>query len=930
MRRLVIDRLLFVAVAFALLASASAFGAVALDRHATTASHATSASHHRGRPGAQNRRTATSHRKSRRARDDDNTSSKRGAHHQKKKKKKKHGKRHPKRTKTVKTPPASPLATPPATPAAPTASTAVLTSPIGSVLPIISSEPSEPVGSTEPTEPAPTPPHNTALPAISGTTTEGDTLTTTKGTWEGSPTSYAYQWQDCNTSGASCTNIGGATASTHKLTASDVKHTVRVVVTATNEGGSTPATSAATATIAAKTPRPATLKNTTLPAISGTTTEGDTLATTKGTWEGSPTSYAYQWQDCNTSGASCTNIGGATEATYKLTASDVGSTIRVVVTATNEGGSTPATSHATAKVTAAASPPPPAPTSTALPDIGGTTTEGETLKATTGTWEGSPTSYAYQWQDCNTSGTSCANISGATTSSHKLTASDTGHTIRVVVTATNTGGSTPATSNATAQVSEAVSPPPSPPTNTTLPDISGTTTEGDTLTATSGAWSGNPTVYAYQWQDCSTSGTSCTNISGATTSSHKLTTSDVGHTVRVVVTATNEGGSTPATSAATVTVAKAVTDAGCTTTIGSGLQAAIEKAAAGSTICLEAGNYGEIAVETTKSSPVTIEPANGVSQSQAVLGYTDVTTSSNLTFEGLTIAGANDGSESSPATHIHWIGDSFTSGLCIQTPTSANIDVLVEGSTFIDTSTPGCGNEGRVEVNGDNNNVSGTNGVVISHDLFETASPHGCTDGVNITGGASGTVIGPGDEFSGMEQGSCDPEHVDPIQFYGAEHTTVTGDYFHGNSDGIMSPDGNGSPMTVTDNVFDTDGEYPNQIVIGGGGGDVIEHNTFGNGASIRIGSVNVGPTAANETIKNNIITGELALTEGQSSSGWTIEYNLVEGATLGSHGIDGRPTYVGGGSEPSTWAGWELTSTSLGHDAASDGTDMGADYFGS
>ncbi|HEY3758593.1 MAG TPA: hypothetical protein VGL37_02440 [Solirubrobacteraceae bacterium] len=776
-------------------------------------------------------------------------------------------------------------------------------------------------------EPPPAAPRSTAAPAISGTPTEGDTLTATKGTWEGSPTSYAYQWQDCNTAGASCTNISGATSSSHKLTASDVGHTIRVTVTATNEGGSTPATSSATAEITeVPSPPPPAPINTALPALSGTPTEGDTLTATKGTWEGSPTSYAYQWQACNTAGASCTNISGATSSSHKLTATDAGHTIRVTVTATNEGGSTPAPSNATATIAKAVHP---APKNTALPVLSGATVEGDTLKATSGTWEGNPT-FAYQWQDCNTAGAACTNISGATSSSHKLTATDVGHTIRVTVTATNEGGSTPAPSNATAEITEAPKPPPAAPTNTALPAISGTTTEGDTLTATKGTWNGSPTSYAYQWQDCNTAGAACTNISGAASSSHKLTASDVGHTITVIVTATNEGGSTPATSNATATIAKAVVETGCTTTIGSGLKSAIEKAAAGSTICLQAGNYGEIEVDTTKSSAVTIEPAAGVSQSQAVLGFTDVTTSSNLTFEGLTIAGANDGNSSSPATHIHWIGDAFTRGLCIQTPTSANIDVLVEGSTFVDIDTPGCGNEGRVEVNGDNKNVSGTNGVVISHDLFETASPSGCTDGVNITGGASGTQIGPGDEFIGMEQGSCDPEHVDPIQFYGAEHTTVTGDYFHANSDGIMSPDGNGSPMTVTDDVFDTDGEYPNQIVIGGGGGDVIEHDTFGHGASVRIGSVNVGPTASDETIKNNVITGGIELTEGQSDAGWTIEYNLTSGNEGGQHGVEGKPTYVGGGSEPSTWAGWELTSTSLGHNAASNGADIGTEYFGS
>ena len=131
----------------------------------------------------------------------------------------------------------------------------------------------------------------------------------------------------------------------------------------------------------------------------------------------------------------------------------------------------------------------------------------------------------------------------------------------------------------------------------------------------------------------------------------------------------------------------------------------------------------------------------------------------------------------------------------------------MEGSTFfgIGEGKGGCGNEGRLEINGVNKGVSGTNGVVISHSSF---GRNGCTDGVNITGGGSGTVIGPGDVFENMKEGSC-AAHVHPIQFYGAQGTTVTGDYFHGNSDGIMSPDGNGSPMTVTNNVFDTDGDIP-------------------------------------------------------------------------------------------------------------------------
>ncbi|HEY2631541.1 MAG TPA: hypothetical protein VGI26_04100 [Solirubrobacteraceae bacterium] len=781
----------------------------------------------------------------------------------------------------------------------------------------VTSAPSATIAAVPP--PPPSAPVNTVLPAISGATTEGQMLSATAGTWTESPTSFTYQWQDCDVLGSNCVDISGASTQTYTLGASDVGDTVRVVVTATNQGGSVPADSAASIAVVA--PPPAAPTNTEMPAIGGNAIEGEVLKTSNGGWTGKPTSYSYQWRDCDSTGHNCSSIGGATAASYRLSSSDVSHTMRVMVTASNTGGSSSMSAPATALVAAV---PPPAPSNTVLPAVSGASTEGQTLTATGGTWSGSPSSFEYQWQDCNSSGSSCSNKSGATSSSYTLGSSDVEHTMRVVVTATNSGGSTAATSAASSVV-VALAPPA--PGNTVLPAISGTTTEGQTLSATTGTWTGSPTGFTYQWQDCNSSGSSCSNKSGATSSSYTLGSSDVEHTMRVVVTATNSGGSTAATSAASASVAAVVVSSGCTTTIGSGLSTAIKNAAAGSTICLNAGNYGEVSVTVSKSSMVTVKPAAGVSQSQAVLGYANVTTSSNITFEGLTIAGGNTGGSSAPATHIHWVSDTFTSGLCILTPTSANIDILVEGSTFfnIGEGKGGCGNEGRLEVNGENKGVSGTNGVVISHSTF---GRNGCTDGVNITGGGSGTVIGPGDVFENMKEGSC-AAHVDPIQFYGAQGTTVTGDYFHGNSDGIMSPDGNGSPMTVTNDVFDTDGEYPWQIVIGGGSHDVISHDTFGHGAMVRIGHVNVGASSS-ETISNNVITGGLDLSEGQSTSGFTMVDNLTEGQAIGTGGIVGKPTYAGGGSEPSTWAGWALTSGSLGHLGASDGTNVGSGYFGS
>jgi hypothetical protein len=95
----------------------------------------------------------------------------------------------------------------------------------------------------------PAAPGNSSAPAISGSAAVGSTLSTSDGSWSGSPTSFAYQWRDCDATGGACTDIPGATANTYVVTASDVGHTIRVVVTATNGGGSTPATSDATATV---------------------------------------------------------------------------------------------------------------------------------------------------------------------------------------------------------------------------------------------------------------------------------------------------------------------------------------------------------------------------------------------------------------------------------------------------------------------------------------------------------------------------------------------------------------------------------------------------------------------------------------------------------------------------------------------------------
>ncbi len=97
---------------------------------------------------------------------------------------------------------------------------------------------------------APPAPVNTGVPTITGTPQSGQILTEHSGTWSNEPTSFAYQWLQCDSLGASCLPIGGASSQTYTVTAGDVGHTIEVQETAANAGGSsTPATSVQTAVV---------------------------------------------------------------------------------------------------------------------------------------------------------------------------------------------------------------------------------------------------------------------------------------------------------------------------------------------------------------------------------------------------------------------------------------------------------------------------------------------------------------------------------------------------------------------------------------------------------------------------------------------------------------------------------------------------------
>jgi hypothetical protein len=465
---------------------------------------------------------------------------------------------------------------------------------------------------------APSPPSNTGLPSITGSAVQGQTLTAQNGTWSNSPTGFAYQWQQCDGSGSGCGDIGGSTSQSYVVQAADVSHTLRVVVTASNAGGSTPATSPATAVVQAVLP---TLGRTSVGAFRNTGGAGyldtsgpytlassSSLVKLSGYLQGGSSAQPMRavvyadsagrpgalvavsvevtvqagavtgWVDFPVSGSPVLAAGkywlgywyGASSAQeFYDTVSGGGRYAPAVYSSTGSppgswpaGGSGDSIAFSLYATLGSVTPPSP-PGNTGLPVVSGQAVQGQTLSASQGSWSNSPTGFAYQWQRCDSSGNGCQPVAGATASTYLLQGADVASTLRVVVTASNAGGSTPATSTQTAVVQA-----PAPPANTALPSITGVPATGQTLTAQNGSWSNSPTGYGYQWQSCDGTGAGCSDIGGATSQAYGVQAGDVSHTLRVVVTATNDGGSTAATSDPSAVVQAAPQTFG-RTTVGS-------------------------------------------------------------------------------------------------------------------------------------------------------------------------------------------------------------------------------------------------------------------------------------------------------------------------------------------------------------------------
>jgi hypothetical protein len=286
------------------------------------------------------------------------------------------------------------------------------------------------------------------------------------------------------------------------------------------------------------------------PSIFGTAQAGQLLTTDNGTWNGAdPTRfpYTYQWKRCNSAGNNC-NITVGTSSSYPPVSADVGSRIRLTVTASNEAGSTASSpSSATAAVTAAGSLSPPVnivapvvslPTGETAPELG------DVLFASPGTWTGSfPMTFAYSWTKCPAADPldgPCVAIPGATLSFFTVPPALYGLRIRVRVTATNSAAVVAQSSAATDIVGATA------PSLSVTPPIQGQNVVDQTLSVGTGTWLGStPLTYTYEWRRCNPVGdlASCVPISLATKSTYVPTTADIGFSLRVYVTATNVTGS---------------------------------------------------------------------------------------------------------------------------------------------------------------------------------------------------------------------------------------------------------------------------------------------------------------------------------------------------------------------------------------------------
>ena len=281
------------------------------------------------------------------------------------------------------------------------------------------------------------------------------------------------------------------------------------------------------------------------PTISGTAQVDEilTAGTTDISDQGGLTGVTFNYQWIVNDNGSQSDIAGAVSSSYTPVAADVGKTIMVRVSFTDEAGHEETlTSAGTETVTAASDEQETNNPATGQPTITGTAQVDETLTAdTSGITDDNGTenaTFAYQW--IANGGTSDTDIQGAAGSTYTLADADEGKTIKVRVSFTDDAGNDETlTSEPTAEVEPKANSP-----ATGRPTISGIPKVDETLTAdTSGITDEDGLTnvsYDYQW--ISNQGGVDADISGASGSTYTLTSAEQSKTIKVRVSFTDDRG----------------------------------------------------------------------------------------------------------------------------------------------------------------------------------------------------------------------------------------------------------------------------------------------------------------------------------------------------------------------------------------------------
>ena len=373
-------------------------------------------------------------------------------------------------------------------------------------------------------------------------------------------------------------------------------------------------------------------------------------------------------------------------------------------------------------------------------------------------------------------------------------------------------------------------------------------------------------------------------------------------------------------------------NAACDQTLNPGANVAsvVAAAAAGSTICLNSGHYETIQfISFTKSPRVTVRSVTPLGATMFLRIYSNVNglTVDGINFTGgLTIgaAGSSDGADNRNITvQNSALG---TQQLFLSTAGFNNNNLLFDHNTFGQFNAMG-GFEGRFQITG----LAATpSGVTVTNNTF---GPGGCSDGIQV--GSRGVVIGPGNTFihvtpslicDAIYGGRANSPHIDAIQGYGQKDTLVQGNYFVDNLVDLGFYDG-GQNEQFLNNVMKHSASSGQNIQLGSIQGGTFRHNTVINTVAAQ-GAKAGSPLNSNFTWRNNIFVNSSILDSGDQpgcSPGCTIDANLFSSNPRGTNTIVGIPTFTDGAA-PSRWAGYQLTSTSLGYKTASDGKDKGID----